>query len=426
MRSLRFVLLLFSASLLPFLFSGCGTTTSNNTPQNPGNPGSSGNPGSGSAAAYVYVSNRTGAAGSPGQITAYSADANGQLTPVPGSPFSQNVESMAVTGNYLMAASNAGPDLNTYTIGSNGAITLASQFDYTQQTGFQSNTDTVCGYIGDLYFDVSGQSLYTVVGNIQCSNNNAVASFSVDSSTGSLSYLGNLNIGYESSGQASFLGDDTYAYAALYDACMYGGISAYARSSNGLLGYNASFTRPASPAPPPGATSSSVALPGYAAGLTATDTANHVAIAEYPCFAQGGTAATQIQLATYTADANGNLTTADTYATMPSTQVSSPQDMKMSPSGTLLAVGGVGGLEVFHFNGASSITTDTGLLTTDSIAQMFWDKNNHLYAITLSAGSNVVSPGKLHVFTVTDSAATEAPGSPYTITTPWNLAVQSQ
>ncbi len=38
----------------------------------------------------------------------------------------------------------------------------------------------------------------------------------------------------------------------------------------------------------------------------------------------------------------------------------------------------------------------TGLLTSDSIDQCFWDKTGHLYAISAKAG-------KLFVFTVTES-----------------------
>lgn len=159
--------------------------------------------------------------------------------------------------------------------------------------------------------------------------------------------------------------------------------------------------------------------------MTATDTTNHVAIAEFPDFTMAGSTATPpVQLAVFTADSNGDLTTSDTYATMPSTPIN-PLDLEASPSGTLLAVAGTGGLEIFHFNGANSITTFTNVLTTDSIVRAVWDNSDHLYAITWPA-SGSATPGKLHVFTVTGSAATEAPGSPYTVTTPVDLAVISQ
>jgi hypothetical protein len=163
--------------------------------------------------------------------------------------------------------------------------------------------------------------------------------------------------------------------------------------------------------------------------MTATDATNDVAMVEYPCFAVGGVAATQAQLATYTADASGNLTTASTYATMPTLAVSNPMNLEASPSGSFVAVAGIGGLQVFNFNGPGPITTFTGLLTTQNVNQVAWDNSNHLYAITLTGsayGSNAVIPGKLHVYTVTTTGATEAPGSPYTITQPEALAVQSE
>jgi hypothetical protein len=91
--------------------------------------------------------------------------------------------------------------------------------------------------------------------------------------------------------------------------------------------------------------------------------------------------------------------------------------MKISPLGNLLAVGGTGGLQLFHFNGAQPTTEFAGLLTTDTINEMFWDHANHLYAIS-QAGN------KLYVFNVTAAAYHEAPGSPYTINQPLSLAVQ--
>ena len=122
------------------------------------------------------------------------------------------------------------------------------------------------------------------------------------------------------------------------------------------------------------------------------------------------------QIATFTASSSGYLNTSSTYSNMPAVAVGNVQILSMSPSGTLLAVGGDGGLQVFHFNGASPATADTGLLTTVSTNQIFWDNSNHLYAISNSAG-------KLYVYNVTSSSTTAAPGSPYSIPTPYALAV---
>jgi len=51
------------------------------------------------------------------------------------------------------------------------------------------------------------------------------------------------------------------------------------------------------------------------------------------------------------------------------------------------------------------------------VAQLFWDNNDHLYAISQSAA-------KLWVFTVTTTGYSVAPGSPYSINDPQNIAVQ--
>jgi len=48
---------------------------------------------------------------------------------------------------------------------------------------------------------------------------------------------------------------------------------------------------------------------------------------------------------------------------------------------------------------------------------MFWDNDEHLYAISPFAGT-------LHVYTITDATHEEAPGSPYAITQPAAIAVK--
>jgi len=140
----------------------------------------------------------------------------------------------------------------------------------------------------------------------------------------------------------------------------------------------------------------------------------------------------QTQLATYTVGADGSLTTTDTYATMPPAPILTTVDARLliSPSNKFLAISDYGGLQVFHFNGASPITTFTNLLTTDNISEIAWDKNDHLYAITRSLPvpptSALTNANKLYVFAVTDTSATQVSGSPYTIAFPTGLAVQSK
>ena len=381
---------------------------------------------SGSAVAYAYVSNSPdGNTSTKYQVTAWAVDTNGHLTPVPGSPFQDSVSSLATNGNRLMASANTQPDINTYTIESDGSLGLASQFDYSSDTGYQQQGSIAgCGSVGLVTFDRTGQSMYADVGNIQCSNNQAVASFTVDQSTGSVNYLSNVNIGYRSSADIAVLGNNAFAYSAFGD-CMYGNISAFARGNNGELTAFLPTTTPSWIAAPPGATRGMI----YQPALTATDNnSNHLVVLEVPCYSLNGETHLPFQLAIWTADAKGNLSTADTYATMPKTAFSQyVTDMKISPDNTLLAVAGYHGVQVFHYNG-SSITSFTDQLTTDDIAQVAWDSHNHLYAITADSfvTTTVTNPNKLYVFTVTDTGASDAPGSPYTIAWPVSVAVHSK
>ena len=357
-------------------------------------------------AAYVYVAAGSGN-GNPNSIVAYSAAANGALTPIPGSPFPDNVYSMAVNGKYLMGAAVNSADINAYKIGSDGSLTYSTFTDYAQ---YNNPGGTECGSAGSIRFDHTGADLYIQEfdGTPACSNS-LIASFSVNKSNGSLTYLGDAVDGAFPGvyNPASLTADNKYAYSAANSACMYYAIYGFQRQSNGLLNnLNEQYN---SPTPPPG-------VRGYIADLLATDPTNHLAVLEQPANPPG-CATGAFKVASYTVDASGNLTTNDTYKTMPSTAIQSPFDMKMSPSGKLVAIAGQEGLQVFHFNGASSVTHYTGLLTKEPITQMFWDNEDHLYAISNSAG-------ELFVFTITPTRHQKAKGSPYGISGAQNIIVQ--
>jgi len=78
-----------------------------------------------SPVAYVYVAN-TPRGSKTNQILAYSAAPNGVLSRVPGSPFPDNVNLMAVNGKYLMGADAAVADIDAYLIRSTGALTYTT------------------------------------------------------------------------------------------------------------------------------------------------------------------------------------------------------------------------------------------------------------------------------------------------------------
>jgi len=346
-----------------------------------------------SPAAYVYISTYMQSAGNF-QINGYSAVANGALTPIPGSPFPDSVNQMAVNGSWLFGSeqTSAGDtgNVNSYSIASNGALTLKQQTFINDSGGGPTS----------LLLDHTGSSLYVDYYNL----NNDCLSYTIDQSSGALTYLNTLFGGPGTGCPTSFTANNQFLYSAScyhFTPIIYGD----ERNSDGSLSNLA--IQPALPTPPVGT--------GYCPYLAAADTSNHIAVAVTPMEGGFGNTDGPTQLAVYTVDDSGNLTTNSTDQNMPKTGVV-PQsggtyfvtDYAMSPSGKLLAVAGPLGLQVFHFNGATPITNYTKLLTNDYINEVVWDNANHLYAISASTR-------KLYVFTVTPTGVSQAPGSPHSI-----------
>lgn len=350
-------------------------------------------------AAYIYVSS-TPTNGGVNQIEAYAAGPDGRLTAVSGSPFQEDVTAMASNGKQLFAVSSNGFDLESYSINSDGSLSLESTTNASQSGN--------CNTVGSLFLDRTGTTLYGMEFRGSGCANNTYESFAIGQPAG-LSDLGNSSANNWLSLPASFIGNNTYAYTASCLSDMYWGIYGFQRGANG------SIAQININAKPPTAPSGYFYCPSQAVA----DSSDDVAIAMQPVQQQSFSANLPAQLATYTADTSGSLTTESTAANMPATSVGTVADLKISPSGALLAVGGSAGLQIFHFNGSGPITQYTGLLTGDSISQFFWDNGNHLYAISRSAG-------KLYVFTVTPASYSQAPGSPYVITQPGSLVVQAQ
>jgi hypothetical protein len=346
-----------------------------------------------SPAAYVYVSSSVGAG--QNHILGYSAAANGSLTAIPGSPFPWSVSYLAVNGAWLFGVyqsidANGGNLVDSFSIGSKGALSKADEVGLNDFGG---------GAIS-IYLDHTGSSLYADY----YTTNNDYLTYSINQSTGALSYVSTLMGGPANNSPLSFIGNNQYGYSS---SCYHFSPSIYGvqRASNGsLTSLNINTPYPAEKS-------------GgfYCPWLAAADPTNHLAIALSP-LTQDWTSDGPTQLASYTVDSSGNLTTTSTYSNMPNVQVGGVIDYWMSPSGKYLAVGGTNGLQVFHFNGANPITRFTGLLTKNEIDQLFWDNSNHLYAISRKAG-------KLYVYTVTSTGAAQAPGSPHNITSPANLIV---
>ena len=350
-----------------------------------------------SATALVYVANAT--SGTNNEVQAFSADPSGQLTSVSGSPFQVNAAYMTATGRYLFTTD--GTNIYSYSVASDGSITQASSINP------NDNNASPCGSPLSLFLDRTGATLYGLDYVSDCANNQYEA-FSIDPATGALKFVGITTAASPVFNRPlSFIGDDQFGYSAScyhYIQEIYG----FRRNSDGSLTLVSNLgAAPPMPQPPAGDT--------YCPWLAAADTSNHEAVTLsamniYSFQADGAT-----QIAVYTVDASGNLSTNSTSSDMPRVAVGNVTDMQMSPAGNYLAVAGTG-LQIFNFNGANPVTQLTGLLTNAPIDQIAWDNANHLYAISKSAN-------QLFVFTVSSSGADAAPGSPYTISSPVNIAV---
>jgi hypothetical protein len=350
--------------------------------------------------AWVYVSNQIGSC-CDAEVHAWTAGPGGKLTPIPGSPFSDNLAAIALNGRYLFGAVyNSTGLIDTYRMQSDGAITYAASANAAAQNGGS------CGVAPDaLFLDHTGASLYDMYpGN--CSTIDYQA-WNIVKATGALSYLG-------AAGTAdnlppvnfALIGNNVDAYtsncANNTDHVIYG----FKRNSNGSLsGLNLEQMWPK-------AVGSDIWCP-Y---LAAADPTNHLAVPVQLMDNSGNTVNGYFQLATYTVNTStGALSTSSTNANMPKVLVGNLAAVRVSPSGKLVAISGTKGLQVFHMNGANPITPFTGLLTSATITDIRWDKNNHLYAISWFAN-------RLVVFTVTPTSWKWV--ATYAVNRPLGIAVQ--
>lgn len=346
--------------------------------------------------AYVYVASRPKNS-TINLVEAFAAAPNGKLTSVAGSPFRADVTNMAVNGKYLFGTDENGIYIDAYLIESNGSLRYAATTDV-------SKTAPDCLSTGPIFLDHTGASLY----DMEYCTNNTYLSFAIQKSTGKLQSKGSDEEGRWLYLPASFIGNNVYAYSASCDGDMYWEIFGLKRNSS-----TGALSKIDAGAKMPTPKSGDFYCPSYAAA----DPTNHVAMVLQAVNGSEFTPDGGAQIVSFTAASNGSLSTTNTRSNMPVLGIGTPYDLKMAPSGKLLAIAGTQGLQVVHFNGASPATPYTGLLTKDTINQMFWDNNNHLYAIGEAAG-------KLHVFTITPTSHSEAPGSPYAVAGPQSIIVQ--
>ena len=355
-----------------------------------------------SPVAYVYVAEDYPSATATSPITAYAASSTGQLTPIPGSPFTQTSGVMAGdNGSHFITVdrnyTTTDQYLRVYNVGSNGVIgSEVSKQDLHQW----------CGNDGGAEFDHTGQFVYVIDDN---SCGGSYQSFAL-SKTGQLTFVGSLSEQDPMATLPVFSGNDQFAYTftpaqGSQAPCPNYTFLGMGRESSGALD-NAGITV-TGPTPPAG-------YQAFPAGqvLLTDDPTNH--LASYVQFSDASCGGSGGGLASYTVQSNGDLVSTNTYQNVAQLAgyLAPSGIMKLNRAGNVLAVAVGTGVQFFHFNGANPITTFTGVIGTstssgDSISTMSWDSSNHLYAIDNKSG-------ELHVFTVTSSGVVEAPGSPYT------------
>jgi hypothetical protein len=366
--------------------------------------------------AHVYI-------GTGSHIAAYSAAANGKLTAVPGSPFNDSLSLQGANGHFLFGFEPSGPIIDSFSMAANGALKKTATLN------FLNSPSGTCGPFVEngmgLRIDHSGADLYNMVIGTEFPCPSVFQSFKINDANGKLTSLGYVNGVLDGSADLHILGNNKFAYApscaAAFGNSPFPDVVAFQRASNGEL--VASSAGVALPAPPLDDSDPSNPTPGYyCPSDIATDPTNHAAITLYaledePGEDGGNVGYGPMVIATFTADAKGNLTTTNTTentAKLPWW----PNTMRMSPSGKLLAVG-ANGVILFHFNGGSPLTKYKTLLSGDSIGQILWDNNNHMYV----TGSDAKG-AKLWVYTVTTTSVTLAPGSPYSVSNASGMVVQ--
>jgi hypothetical protein len=210
------------------------------------------------------------------------------------------------------------------------------------------------------------------------------------SSTGELTFEGSTLSNTLFIDMPAVTGNGEFAYAlAGYDDVHFTSFSR--ESSTGVL--NVINTTETDPAPNP--ISGVTFIPQ---DNVSPDPTNHLAVSLY----QEGSSAAVYQLASYTVDSQGNTVSTNTWENMPI--LPDVWALKLDPTGKYLAVATLGGVQIFHFNGADPITPFTNIIGTSGYEYLSWDNCGHLYAVDDS--------GELHVYTVSSHGITESQDSP--------------
>jgi len=379
-----------------------------NAADNPGGLGSDCASGNASSGTFVYVS--TGARWTgPYEISAFSAATDGSLTPVNGSPFTTpGIAALNSVGTGSTLFGTDGYWIYSLGIHPDGCMNLES----TTVAG-QGPTDNPSLMPSSLYLDSGQTDLYSY--NFVPADESNYASYSFDPSSGQVTQNGATGTSVAADGEMLAF-DKSDRFAVTSDCYFNEGpaVSEFQRNSDGTLTFFASGPQPQNAV--------------YCPIGAAADHANHFVIAVNKCpeylMCPG-----PFQLAVYTVDDAGNLTTPSDWQNLPSTPAAPASfagDYSFSPDDRYFAIGGYAALDIFAWDSTTASLTRIATInnpqgpctsnpsstigcTGTPFGNLAWDSNDHLYTFL---------GNQLFVYRVTPSGVTQAPGSPHAVQNP--------
>jgi hypothetical protein len=355
---------------------------------------------------YDYIPNKG--------VYVYDASSTGKLTPIKGSPFKPAGQMVGTNGRHFVTSDSN--SLLSYEVESNGAIgKLVSDINTQHYSGSDCGTISYPGAVAE--FGHTGETIYIMLSGAAGDGAGAcdgIQTYGI-SKSGTFTFKGATEFNQESSyyyagNLPTLTGNGKFGYDFEFntfdgDVCT-PTINIFAGESGGVLEYqNILSTPPPPPVPPSG--------DSWIITAITDDPTDHIVLAMYTTTdvdCNDGPTFGPAQLASYTVNSQGNLTTTNTYENMPKMPGGDyPNLMKLDPTGKILAVAMGTGVAFYHFNGADPITSFTGVIgDSGQIALMAWDTRGHLYAQNSASG-------RMHVYEVTTKTAKELPGSPTSI-----------
>ncbi len=287
-------------------------------------------------AAYVYVQTHQG-------VVAYNATSAGKLTSIKGSPFATTGQMAGNNGSYLITT---GTDyIHSYKVASNGAVgSQASEINTQSYGGAECGTTDGQGAKLDhtgKYFYVQLYGATTNEGGDIYTPCDTWQSYKINSS-GQFTFLGDQENtdGYHGNAFTQPIytvsSNDKFGYGAT-DEVYATSFTPFTINSNGELVNNSKFTEK-DPTPEPATGGSANA---YYPIVEAADPSGHLAVLMYESFAENPPPP---QLASYTINSTGGISSTNTYRNMPTPTLSNCCGaMSMSISGQAAGADGLVG-----------------------------------------------------------------------------------